>query len=71
MPRVNKGRMGGAGRTSVTYRDAKGHTFDAVVTGGTFPATVDLFLPSYPTSATAIKTGIAKRTTRAATNVWW
>lgn len=70
MPRPNysTGKTTGNHRT-VNYTDIKGRNRTAEVTGGS-GTSLNLRVP-HITKANSIKTGIAKRTTLAQTNVWW
>lgn len=70
VPRSNRIQKPTSGRTSVVYRDARGHTFEAKVTGGT-GTTLDLKLTSHPRAVTALLTGIEKQTALTDTNVWF
>jgi hypothetical protein len=58
-----------SGRQAVSYRHVDGSVMDAVVEGGT-GTSLNLWVPHLP-KANQHKTGVAKRTARAQTNVWW
>lgn len=54
---------------TVTYRAANGHTFEAKIVGGS-GTSLNLRVPQYPVASREL-TGIAKRTSRTQTNVWF